>query len=100
MADFLHEDAWILLENRLHQSILADTRWTNEDEWFASHRSDVEWSEVFLGVNVDVILIKRSEMVTYRLGQQHRRNEIVQHLPNLRVRLNVLLVVHDELFFA
>lgn len=71
VADLLLKDARVFLQNGLYQSVLADTRGTNKDERFASHRRTIERMEVLFGVHIDVILIQLSEIVTYRLVKKH-----------------------------
>lgn len=57
VADLPLEDARVFLQNRLNQSVLADTRGTNEDKGFAFHGLTIERMEVLFGVHIDVILL-------------------------------------------
>mmetsp|Transcript_13155 Transcript_13155/g.20455 ORF Transcript_13155/g.20455 Transcript_13155/m.20455 type:complete len:221 (+) Transcript_13155:92-754(+) len=56
VAHLLLEDALVLLENLLDQSVLADTRWANQDEGLSAEGRRVVGMEVLLGVDEDIIL--------------------------------------------
>jgi hypothetical protein len=100
VADLLLEDAWILLQNRLTQGVLANARGTDKNERLSTHGSAVERMVVLLGINVDVILLQRLNDKTYGLVKENRGDEVVEDLSDLGVFLNVLLVELNQLILA
>ena len=50
------EEIAILGEDIVDEGLLSNTRWPDENEWLLLERRSVEWVEVFLGVDEDVVL--------------------------------------------
>ena len=50
------EEIAILGEDVVDEGLLSNTRWPDENEWLLLERRSVEWVEVFLGVDEDVVL--------------------------------------------
>jgi hypothetical protein len=75
VTNLLLEDALILLQDGLDQGVFTDTGWTHEDEWLASEWRWVKRMEVFLRINVDIIL-ERFELQVMKLTGLCNRTEL------------------------
>ena len=59
VADLLLENSLVFLEDLLNQSVFSNSRWAHQDEWLASQWSWVERMEIFLRVNINIILLRK-----------------------------------------
>ena len=53
---FAVEDVTVLLEDEVDQGPLADARGSNEDQWLIFQGCWIEWVEVLLGINENIVL--------------------------------------------
>ena len=84
------KDVAVLLEHVVNQSALADARGTNQDQWLILLRSRIERVEVLLGVHEDVVGLRK----------QHGGEEVIEHLPDLQMLHNVLVMLRHQLVLA
>ena len=50
------ENVTVLLKDEVNQGALADTRRSNKDQWLIFERRWIEWVEVLLGIDEDIVL--------------------------------------------
>ena len=84
------KDVAVLLEHVVNQSALADARGTNQDQWLILLRSRIERVEVLLGVHEDVVGLRK----------QHGGEEVIEHLPDLQMLHDVLVMLRHQLVLA
>ena len=53
---FTVKDVTVLLKDQIDQGAFTDARWSNKDQWLIFEGCRVEWVEIFLGIDEDIIL--------------------------------------------
>ena len=58
IAYFSFEDSLVFFQDRFDESILANSRWTDYDDWLALQWCWIKWTKVFFSKDENIILNK------------------------------------------